>query len=148
MYIAQRRSRRLATPRATTRPTSRQASPRSGFRSLSRRAARSLGEEQPASANVDYLEDVLARDAAGQHQEDQAEHGEAAVPHLSRGREPSLAHVRGEEAIRLLVRLALEQRERIAQYLRSESRRGADSQGVDVGNHDDRPLVGDVHAKA
>ena len=38
----------------------------------------SLREEQPASANVDHLEDVLARDAACEHQEDNAKHGDAA----------------------------------------------------------------------
>eukprot|EP00966_Prymnesium_polylepis_P169083 3909606-Prymnesium_polylepis.1 len=66
------------------------------------RAALLAAEEQAARANVDHLEDVLTRPRAGQHNGNDAEHRQAAVPHLRSRREATLAHQRGEQAVRLL----------------------------------------------
>ena len=54
----------------------------------------------------------------------------------------------GQEAIRLLVRLAVEERERVAEDLRSKGRRHGHTERVDMRHHDDGSLVRDGLAEA
>merc|ERR1719326_184626 len=92
------------------------------------RLAELRAHEEATEANVDDLKDVLPGGGGG---------GEA-----------SLTVERREEAVGLLVRLAIEQRERVAKDLRPEGSGHAHAERVDVRDHDDGALVGDVLAKA
>merc|ERR1719503_134740 len=77
----------------------------------------SLMSQQAAGANVHDLEDVLAACHASGDQGDKTQHRNAPVPHLCSRREAALSHERREQTIRLLIGLAIVERERVAKNL-------------------------------
>lgn len=107
-----------------------------------------LVAEKAASAKVDDLKDVLSRREGGADKHDEAHHGHAAVVHLRRRGQAGLALERGQETVRLLIRLTVEQRQRIAEHLGAEGSRHRHAKRVDVRHHDDGALIGDVLAEA
>jgi len=97
-----------------------------------------LGKQQATDADVDHLEDVHAAGHGGRDDGDEAKHCQAAVEHLGGGRQAALK--RHEEAVRLLIRLTVEQRERVAKHLRAKGSGRADRERVHVHHHDDGAL--------
>ena len=111
------------------------------------RTSRLLGrEERAAEHGVDGREEGDLVDERVRGDDDEAEHGEAAVPHLGGGRE---ARVEGrDEARGLLVGLALLEEECVLERERAPRRAERHHEEVDVGDEDAGALVRDGQAAA